>query len=264
MTDTNEFVQNFLTHVYDPLKAHEYYLRNRELKGRSVANEIDPEGRKERLTAIANANLLARKQKLQDMAARLATTRDEIDKLSPLKWQVADSNLRRAEKKLAKLAAALLKELKAQGLEHSDFNTDDFLAHVYDPVKAREYYLRTRKLKGRGDGTTEYEKKNVSDAQTKLNSDLKKSTVKMNPKRRIDAAEQKLIRAKSLAERIKDPTVKADMLARIAAMEKKLHVVKRKHRHRSTSTHHKRTRHKKTASSSSRVYTTGRSRENQQ
>lgn len=106
---------------------------------------------------------------------------------------------------------------------------EKFFKHEYDPVKAREYYLRTRKLKGRGDGTTEYEKRTVGDAQKKLNSDLKKTKVTMNPKRRIDAAEQKLIRARSLASRIKDPAVKADMLARLSGAEKKLKTVQGKH-----------------------------------
>ncbi len=110
---------------------------------------------------------------------------------------------------------------------------ENFLEHrsIYDPVKAREYYLRTRKLKGRigvqKDAQAKaYETHVVGNAQKKLNSDLKGAKVKMNPARRIDAAEQKLIRAKSLAARVKDPVVKADMLAQISAMEKKLRGIK--------------------------------------
>jgi len=110
---------------------------------------------------------------------------------------------------------------------------DDFLQHKseYDPVKAREYYLRTRKLKGR-DGASKdkiagaYERGTVADAQNRLNADLKKTPSKVNRKRRIGEAEQKLIRAKSLASRIKDPTIRADRLADIAKMQKKLTAVK--------------------------------------
>lgn len=32
---------------------------------------------------------------------------------------------------------------------------DDWFAHAYDPVKAREYYLKTRKLKGRKRGSAQ-------------------------------------------------------------------------------------------------------------
>lgn len=103
---------------------------------------------------------------------------------------------------------------------------------AYDPVAAREYYLRTRKLKGKEAGgtdgpATEYEKRQIGSAQKQLNADLKKNPkVKMNRKRRIGAAEQKLIRAKSLANRIKDPMVKRDALARLASADKKLKNIK--------------------------------------
>lgn len=110
----------------------------------------------------------------------------------------------------------------------------NFLEHAYDPVKAHEYYLRTRKLQGKASavekaGAKEYESHVVGTAQKRLNADLKKQKVTMNPRRRIGAAEQKLIRAKSLAARIKDPDVKADMLRRIAATERKLRSVKKRH-----------------------------------
>lgn len=111
---------------------------------------------------------------------------------------------------------------------------DNFLEHEYDPVKARQYYLRTRKLKGRAGVAKDanakaYETGVVDAAQKQLSSDLKKNPkVKTNTKRRIDAAEQKLIRAKSLAQRVKDPVVRADMFAQIAATEKKLKSVKTK------------------------------------
>lgn len=108
---------------------------------------------------------------------------------------------------------------------------EEFLQHKYDPVKAREYYLRTRKLKGKvsasdAEKAKEYETRTTADAQNRLNADLKKMTVKKNPARRIGEAEQKLIRAKSLATRIKDPVLRADMQAKIAESEKKLSKVK--------------------------------------
>ncbi len=95
---------------------------------------------------------------------------------------------------------------------------ENFLQHEYDPVKAREYYLRTRELKGR--------QKKASDvvvsklAPVKALPGVKK--VKINPLRRISASEQKLIRAKSLANKVKDPKAKASLLKRLSETEKKL------------------------------------------
>lgn len=118
-------------------------------------------------------------------------------------------------------------------MEVKDF-LSDFLSHGYDPVKAHEYYMRIRQLKGRAGVQKDkqaklYETKTIGAARQQVKKDIKGTKVKMNPKRRIDAAEQKLIRAKSIAQRIKDPTVKADFLARIAESQKKLNTVKKKH-----------------------------------
>lgn len=109
-----------------------------------------------------------------------------------------------------------------------DTFVEDFLSHRYDPVKAHEYYLLNRKLKGRKAADADFEKMNKNDAQKTLNADLKKSP-KVKPTRRIDAAEQKLIRARALASRIQDPAVKARVLARVVAAEHKLMKLQGKH-----------------------------------
>lgn len=112
---------------------------------------------------------------------------------------------------------------------------DDFLQHrsTYDPVKAREYYLRTRKLKGKAskadqEKAAEYEDYQKTDAELRVNKGLAGKKVVLNKKRRIGAAEQKLIRAKSIAKQIKDPLVRADALKKVASAEKKLNSVKKK------------------------------------
>lgn len=51
MFDVHEFVDDFLAHegtrVYDPVKAREYYLRTRELKGRTSSKELKTDAKKE-------------------------------------------------------------------------------------------------------------------------------------------------------------------------------------------------------------------------
>lgn len=150
---------------------------------------------------------------------------------------------------------------------------EDFLQHEYDPVKAREYYLRTRKLKGRkpakarpplnedeippntpsgaklvdfkngvatySDGTqvdnTGWVKpKSKAEAQAKVdaaqaqnNSNRAKngleprSSIKVKG-RRIGTAEQRLIRARTLASKIKDPAKRRAMIQKISATQAKL------------------------------------------
>lgn len=109
----------------------------------------------------------------------------------------------------------------------------EFLQHDYDPVKAHEYYMRVRKLKGRAGVQKDakakaYETHVVGDAQKRLNTDLKTSP-KIKATRRISKAEQRLIRARALVMRIKDPQVKADMMARLVAAERKLKAIEKKH-----------------------------------
>ena len=51
MPDVHEYIENFLAHsgdrVYDPAKAREYYLRTRELKGRTSSKELKTDAKKE-------------------------------------------------------------------------------------------------------------------------------------------------------------------------------------------------------------------------
>lgn len=110
----------------------------------------------------------------------------------------------------------------------TDEFVETFLSHRYDAVKAHQYYIENRKLKGRKAADAEYEKMNSDDAKKTLSADLKK-TPKVKATRRIDAAEQKLIRARSLASRIQDPAVKARVLARVVAAEGKLKKLQGKH-----------------------------------
>ncbi len=161
---------------------------------------------------------------------------------------------------------------------NADDFIEEFLSHraEYDPVKAREYYLRTRELKGRKPGSPQVNPKSkiayngeplkplgqqiledetpelspsgaklVSFGSSKATlgkavyadgssytgrsgwSSPKAKAAKSKPsggdrKRRIGAAEQKLIRAKSNAAKIKDPAKKQKILQRISATELKL------------------------------------------
>ncbi len=43
MRDVNTFLEDYLQHAeYDPVKAREYYLRTRKLKGRKAESPVNP------------------------------------------------------------------------------------------------------------------------------------------------------------------------------------------------------------------------------
>ena len=43
--DINEPLQHYASPYYDPVKAHEYYMRTRELKGRRSTMKLNDEGK---------------------------------------------------------------------------------------------------------------------------------------------------------------------------------------------------------------------------
>ncbi len=68
MDRAQEFLNNVLAHErddYDPAKAHEYYLRTRELKGRKPADKDDDDSlsdkqKKEKREATRKSNAIKR------------------------------------------------------------------------------------------------------------------------------------------------------------------------------------------------------------
>lgn len=71
MADVEEFVDTFLKHYaspwYDPVKAHEYYMRTRELKGPSTS-DLKGKKKKEAFT-IAKSNIdAARRKEIKDLS----------------------------------------------------------------------------------------------------------------------------------------------------------------------------------------------------
>lgn len=150
---------------------------------------------------------------------------------------------------------------------------EDFLAHraEYDPIKAREYYLRTRELKGREKGNADPDSKmaftgdpvvikpgkRMEEDESPMKSPSGAKLVDYDGKglgkatyadgsvftssgwsrsgksgtkgkssvaraRRIGAAEQRIIRAKTAAAKVKDPVAREKMVRRIAVAERKL------------------------------------------
>lgn len=79
-----EFIDDFLAHVYDPVKAREYYLRTRELKGRKKGSKEDPGGRVE-IGKVGTAPKVAPKptdtKRKQELLARLNRLKEVLDSM---------------------------------------------------------------------------------------------------------------------------------------------------------------------------------------
>ena len=59
--DINEPLQHYASPYCDPVKAHEYYMRTRELKGRRSTTKLNDEGKKSGL--IQKMRFLVRRRK---------------------------------------------------------------------------------------------------------------------------------------------------------------------------------------------------------
>lgn len=83
----------------------------------------------------------------------------------------------------------------------------DDLIHEYDPVKAREYYLRTRKLKGRKKGTVD-QPSGKNSGSTKPKASVKKPVVKKTAKQKRAETEAQVAALKQRLEKLKEVLAK--------------------------------------------------------
>ena len=101
--DINEPLQHYASPYYDPVKAHEYYMRTRELKGRRSTTKLNDEGKKvwaytkneisgEKKEKVKEEQE-TRKQKIAELRAKAKATREQIsDKLKELNTQLTEES----------------------------------------------------------------------------------------------------------------------------------------------------------------------------
>lgn len=101
--DINEPLQHYASPYYDPVKAHEYYMRTRELKGRRSTTKLNDEGKK--VWAYTKNEISGkkkekvkeeqekRKQKIAELRAKAKVTREQISaKLKELNAQLTEES----------------------------------------------------------------------------------------------------------------------------------------------------------------------------
>lgn len=86
MPSAEEFIDDFLKHEYDPVKAREYYLRTRQLKGRRAATPFANPGRTPANSATTKDQPLPsgpkpNEPKTKTQAERVAAVQRRLDRL---------------------------------------------------------------------------------------------------------------------------------------------------------------------------------------
>ena len=86
--DIDELLQHYASPYYDPVKAHEYYMRTRELKGRRSTTKLNDEGKeiwaytKNEITSEKKEKVKEeqekREQKIAELRAKAKATREQI------------------------------------------------------------------------------------------------------------------------------------------------------------------------------------------
>lgn len=95
MDEAEEFISDFLAHYasqfYDPVKAHEYYLKTRELKGKRSTKDLATKPKKE---AWAYAKVQIANQQKQDLAVAAQQHKAEVkalrDKAAAQRKEISD------------------------------------------------------------------------------------------------------------------------------------------------------------------------------
>lgn len=118
-----EFLDDFFSveipieHVYDPVKAHEYYLRTRELKGRTKGSEVDTVKRFASVqisTEIVAARKAAALKHRKAQEAKVVQLKSRLEKPKKiLKKLVEEAKKRGGDSKLSTSPAPTSSKIKA-------------------------------------------------------------------------------------------------------------------------------------------------------
>lgn len=93
--DLEDVLMHYASPYYDPQKAHEYYMKNRELKGKRSTSKLSDEGKKvwsytkENITSEKKSKIEDKKEKqnstIEELRSNAAATRERIsEKLKQL------------------------------------------------------------------------------------------------------------------------------------------------------------------------------------
>lgn len=136
-----DYLAHYASKYYDPVKAHEYYMRTRELKGRRSSSKLDDEGKK--VWAYTKSQITDEKKEAVQEEQRLRNT--EIEELRENAKQCRE----RITQKLKQLNEALSSKL-SQTKESIEADKDRQLQSISEDAQAKREQIeeeRDRKIK---------------------------------------------------------------------------------------------------------------------
>lgn len=167
---TNEIL-HYASPYYDPVKAHEYYMKHRELKGRTSTAGLNDEGKaaasyvKEQLTTERKAKVEAnkedttnqidklREQKKSNIAAHKAAMQRQIDQLRAKLSSMSSTD---KQKNRARISASISALREQNAAERERLNAE---------FQAQSKSLRTAQKETNKNLKTEYDDKYLSELE---------------------------------------------------------------------------------------------------
>lgn len=163
---TNEIL-HYASPYYDPVKAHEYYMKHRELKGRTSTAGLNDEGKaaasyvKEQLTTERKANKedttnqidKLREQKKSNIAAHKAAMQRQIDQLRAKLSSMSSTD---KQKNRARISASISALREQNAAERERLNAE---------FQAQSKSLRTAQKEANENLKTEYDDKYLSELE---------------------------------------------------------------------------------------------------
>lgn len=112
MIDHDDSLQHYASQYYDPVKAHEYYMKNRELKGRRSTSKLSDEGKE--VWATTKSNITTEKK------GKIESETQKKDRKIEALRVTAQGARKRITEKLKRLNEALANDSKRKKSEISN------------------------------------------------------------------------------------------------------------------------------------------------
>lgn len=167
----NNEILHYASPYYDPVKAHEYYIKHRELKGRASTAGLNDEGKaaasyvKEQLTTERKSKVEANKeytanrinklleQKKSSIADHKAAMQRQIDQL---RAKLSSMSSAGKQKNRAQISSSLSALREQNAVERDRLNAE---------FQAQSKYLRTAQKEPNKNLKTEYDDKYLSELE---------------------------------------------------------------------------------------------------
>lgn len=242
-------LRHYASKYYDPVKAHEYYMRNRELKGRRSTSKLSDEGKKvwqytkqqitEEKKSKVEAEKEAKNQKSEELREKASATRERITaKLKELNEKLskkADKDKDKDKESIEKKRESDLENIRKKAVEDIDkleknltsaiekLMAEEIPKSLSKEERAKRIAERNKKIaKLRSDASAE--KNKLGEQLVKDEESAKTDAASSKEKVSADTKNQKEANSKSAAAERKQCA--ADLKSSIAAAREAYKVAK--------------------------------------